>query len=108
MILVLTVCLVCLPSLVLCTQDDLSETYQTSLATSLADFTQAIYVHLATTSSEDNFVFSPPVLHSSLCVLYLAAKQHSPTQTELGAAMGKVTSGDLVKSAYRNLIRSYR
>ena len=86
---------------------ELQATYRDSLASAVADFTQSIYVHLARTSDKENFVFSPLSLHSALCLLYLATKNNSTTQNELGAAMGKISSQELVKSAYKSLIRSY-
>jgi len=94
-------------SLVSCQQEDVRATYQDSLATTVADFTQSIYVHLATTSDKENFVFSPLSLHSALSLLYLATKPNSTTQNELGGAMGKINSPELVNEAYKSVLRSY-
>ena len=96
-----------LATLASCQQEDVRATYQDGLASSLADFTQSFYVHLATTSETENFVFSPLSLHSALSILYLATKQDSRTQNELGVAMGKITSQKLVNTAYKSVIRSY-
>eukprot|EP00092_Neocalanus_flemingeri_P022197 GFUD01024076.1.p1 GENE.GFUD01024076.1~~GFUD01024076.1.p1 ORF type:complete len:422 (+),score=72.95 GFUD01024076.1:3-1268(+) len=90
-----------------CKDEQINAFYRESLESSLAEFTQSIYVDLATNSNTENFVFSPLSLHSALCLLYLAAKQNSTTQNELGAAMGKINSQDLIKSAYKNIINSY-
>merc|ERR1712106_947152 len=95
-------------SLVSCQQEDVRATYQDSLATTVADFTQSIYVHLATTSDKENFVFSPLSLHSALSLLYLATKPNSTTKDQLGAAMGILNNPDLVKPAYKRQIHSYR
>ena len=77
--------------LISCANCELQATYRDSLASAVADFTQSIYVHLARTSDKENFVFSPLSLHSALCLLYLATKDNSTTQNELGAAMGKIS-----------------
>ena len=74
----------------------------------MAQFTQSIYVHLAKTSDQENFVFSPLSLHSALSLLYLATTDNSPTQDQLGAAMGIINSHDLVKTAYQKQVQQYR
>ena len=79
-----------------------------SFISTLAEFTQSIYVHLSTTSKSENFIFSPLSLHSALSLLYLAAKQDSDTQKELAAAMGKITSSPVVTSAYTEILQSYK
>eukprot|EP00092_Neocalanus_flemingeri_P041693 GFUD01045412.1.p1 GENE.GFUD01045412.1~~GFUD01045412.1.p1 ORF type:complete len:414 (-),score=134.99 GFUD01045412.1:136-1377(-) len=84
------------------------EVYHSSLSTAVAQFTQSIYQHLADTSQEENFVFSPLSLHSALTLLYLATRDNSTTRDQLGAAMGIINSQDLVKTAYQKLIQEYR
>jgi serine protease inhibitor len=91
-----------------CEEDNLQTTYQESLSTAVAHFTQSIYVHLAKTSDEENFVFSPLSLHSALSLLYLATKDNSTTQDQLGAAMGIINSHNLLKTAYQEMIQKYR
>merc|ERR1712142_128199 len=105
----LTLCvLACVSSPSICDEDILDTEFQQSLAAAVADFTQSIYAHLASSSKQDNFVFSPLSLHSALSLLYLATKDNSTTQEQLGAAMGIVNSQELLKTAYNGIINSYR
>eukprot|EP00090_Calanus_glacialis_P037677 TRINITY_DN6512_c0_g1_i2.p1 TRINITY_DN6512_c0_g1~~TRINITY_DN6512_c0_g1_i2.p1 ORF type:complete len:418 (+),score=114.87 TRINITY_DN6512_c0_g1_i2:30-1283(+) len=108
MLLVVAGFLLYIVSLASCQDDQLQATYQDSLAAAVAQFTQSIYVHLAKTSDQENFVFSPLSLHSALSLLYLATTDNSPTQDQLGAAMGIINSHDLVKTAYQKQIQQYR
>merc|ERR1719153_653483 len=75
--------------------------YHQSLESAMGDFTQSIYVHLATSSAQENFVFSPLSLHSALTLLFLGTKNNSTTQEELGVALGIVNSRDILKSSYK-------
>jgi len=105
----LTLCvLACVSSPSICEEDILDTEFQQSLAAAVADFTQSIYAHLASSFKQDNFVFSPLSLHSALSLLYLATKDNSTTQEQLGAAMGIVNSQELLKTAYNGIINSYR
>merc|ERR1712106_1010519 len=100
--------LVCVVSLAESSAAQAQDTYQDSLSTALAQFTQSIYVHLATTSQQENFVFSPLSLHSALSLLYLATKENSSTQEQLGNAMGIINSEDLIKTAYQKQVQQYQ
>jgi len=107
--LLLALCvLACASSLCLCEDNNLHTEYKEGLAAAVAEFTQSIYSHLATSSNQDNFVFSPLSLHSALSLLYLATKDNSTTQEQLGAAMGIINNQELVKTAYNRIIHSYR
>eukprot|EP00092_Neocalanus_flemingeri_P004701 GFUD01005066.1.p1 GENE.GFUD01005066.1~~GFUD01005066.1.p1 ORF type:complete len:432 (-),score=124.22 GFUD01005066.1:79-1374(-) len=87
---------------------NLDNFYHQSLEAAVADFSQSMYVHLARTSGEDNFVFSPLSLHSALTLLYLGTKDQSRTQEELGAAMGIVNNPELLKKSYKKVIDTYK
>merc|ERR1712179_339959 len=107
--LLLALCVVaCASSLCLCEDNNLHTEYKEGLTAAVAEFTQSIYSHLATSSNQDNFVFSPLSLHSALSLLYLATKDNSTTQEQLGAAMGIINNQELVKTAYNRIIHSYR
>ena len=55
-----------------------SEIYnKQALEAAIGDFSQSIYIHLAKTSSKENFVFSPLSLHSALSLLYLGTTDDS-------------------------------
>ena len=54
--------------------------YHNTLQSAIADFSQSLYVQLAETSGDENFVFSPLSLHSALSLLYLGTKDNSSTQ----------------------------
>ena len=79
---------------------------QTALEAAIGDFSQSMYVHLAQTSGEENFVFSPLSLHSALTLLYLGTKDNSVTQQQLGAAMGIVNNPQLLKMSYQKVIET--
>eukprot|EP00091_Calanus_sinicus_P022937 TRINITY_DN7536_c1_g1_i1.p1 TRINITY_DN7536_c1_g1~~TRINITY_DN7536_c1_g1_i1.p1 ORF type:complete len:149 (-),score=31.33 TRINITY_DN7536_c1_g1_i1:44-490(-) len=108
MLLLVSGFLLCICSLASCQDDQLQTTYQDSLAAAVAQFTQSIYVHLAKTSEQENFVLFPLSLHSALSLLYLATTDDSPTQDQLGAAMGIINSQDLVKTAYQKQVQQYQ
>merc|ERR1711872_939909 len=91
--------LACVSSTCVCEEENLHTEYKQSLSLGVAEFTQSIYSHLATSSSNDNFVFS---------LLYLATKDNSTTQEQLGAAMGIVNSQELLKTSYNRIINFYR
>ena len=95
------VLLVIIISLSTCDADNLQTTYQESLSSAVAHFTQSIYIHLAKTSNQDNFVFSPLSIHSALSLLYLATKDNSTTREQLGAAMGIINSHDILKQIHQ-------
>merc|ERR1712142_344497 len=100
--------LACVSSTCVCEEENLHTEYKQSLAAAVADFTQSIYSHLATSSNQDNFVFSPLSLHSALSLLYLATKDNSTSQEQLGTAMGIVNSQEILKTAYNRIINFYR
>merc|ERR1719450_825748 len=100
--------LACVSSTCVCEEENLYTEYKQSLSLGVADFTQSIYSHLATSSNQDNFVFSPLSLHSALSLLYLATKDNSTTQEQLGTAMGIVNSQEILKTAYNRIINFYR
>ena len=79
-----------------------------ALEAAIGDFSQSLYIHLAKTSSKDNFVFSPLSLHSALSLLYLGTKDDSETQKQLGSAMGIVNSHHLLKMTYQRVIETYQ
>eukprot|EP00090_Calanus_glacialis_P012407 TRINITY_DN2095_c0_g1_i1.p1 TRINITY_DN2095_c0_g1~~TRINITY_DN2095_c0_g1_i1.p1 ORF type:complete len:431 (-),score=112.20 TRINITY_DN2095_c0_g1_i1:45-1337(-) len=87
---------------------DLETHYQRALESAIGDFSQSMYVHLAQTSGEENFVFSPLSLHSALTLLYLGTKDNSVTQQQLGAAMGIVNNPQLLKISYQKVIETYK
>ena len=84
-------------SLASCQDDQLQTTYQDSLATAVAQFTQSVYVHLAKTSDQENFVFSPLSLHSALSMVYFGSELDSATYEELQLALGGFTSQRALK-----------
>jgi len=100
--------LACVSSPCVCEENILHTEYKESLGEAIAGFAQSIYSHLATSSNQDNFVFSPLSLHSALSLLYLATRDNSSTQEQLRVAMGMVNSQQLVKTAYNMVIDSYR
>jgi len=100
--------LACVSLQCICEENNLHTEYMESLGAAVADFAQSIYSYLATSSNQDNFVFSPLSLHSALSLLFLATKDNSSTQEQLGAAMGMVNSQQLVKTAYNMIIDSYK
>ena len=100
--------LACVSPFCVCEENNLHTEYKESLSAAVADFAQSIYSHLATSYNQDNFVFSPLSLHSALSLLYLATKDNSTTQEQLGVAMGMVNNHELVKTAYNIVIATYR
>jgi len=100
--------LACVSPFCVCEENNLHTEYKESLSAAVADFAQSIYSHLATSYNQDNFVFSPLSLHSALSLLYLATKDNSTTQEQLGVAMGIINNQELVKTAYSRIIHSYR
>jgi len=100
--------LACVSPHCVCEENNLHTEYRESLSAAVADFAQSIYSHLATSYNQDNFVFSPLSLHSALSLLYLATRDNSTTQEQLGVAMGMVNNHELVKTAYNIVIASYR
>merc|ERR1712151_555474 len=86
----------------------LEKQYHESLQSEIGDFSQSLYVQLAETSGEENFVFSPLSLHSALSLLYLGTKDNSYTQQQLGAAMGSINNPQLLKQSYQQVVQSYK
>merc|ERR1712215_38762 len=86
----------------------LDHQYHNTLQSALADFSQSLYVQLAETSGDENFVFSPLSLHSALSLLYLGTKDNSSTQQQLGAAMGIINNPQLLRQSYQQVVQSYR
>merc|ERR1712002_391609 len=86
----------------------LDNNYHNTLQSAVADFSQSLYVQLAETSEDENFVFSPLSLHSALSLLYLGTKDNSSTQQQLGAAMGIINNPQLLRQSYQQVVQSYR
>ena len=79
-----------------------------SLDDGMADFTQAMYLHLSQQPDVSNFVFSPLSIHSSLSMLYLGTTHGSNTSDELAIALGIINNRNFVKIAYNDLVKTYR
>jgi len=86
----------------------LEKEYHQALEAALADFSQSLYVKLAQSSADGNFVFSPLSLHSALSLLYLGTRDNSTTQQQLGAAMGIVNNPQILKQSYQQVVESYK
>merc|ERR1712013_722848 len=86
----------------------LDNNYHNTLQSALADFSQSLYVQLAETSEDENFVFSPLSLHSALSLLYLGTRDNSSSQEQLGAAMGIINNPQLLRQSYQRVVQSYR
>merc|ERR1712013_599138 len=76
--------------------------YHNTLQSAIADFSQSLYVQLAETSGDENFVFSP------LTLLYLGTRDNSSSQQQLGAAMGIINNPQLLRQSYQQVVQSYR
>merc|ERR1712013_929975 len=70
----------------------LDNNYHNTLQSALADFSQSLYVQLAETSEDENFVFSPLSLHSALSLLYLGTRDNSSS----------------LRQSYQQVVQSYR
>jgi len=85
--------------------------YINSLEDAIEDFTQSIYVDLATKSGDENFVFSPLSLHSAMSLLFLGSTHDkqgfSETADELRVALGRVNSKPVLTQAYKLLVSHY-
>merc|ERR1711942_406671 len=68
----------------------LDNNYHNTLQSAIADFSQSLYVQLAETSEDENFVFSPLSLHSALSLLYLGTRDNSSSQQQLGQSYQQV------------------
>merc|ERR1711942_191844 len=86
----------------------LDNNYHNTLQSAIADFSQSLYVQLAETSEDENFVFSPLSLHSALSLLYLGTRDNSSSQQQLGAAMGIINNPQLLRQSYQQVVQSYR
>merc|ERR1712038_1571776 len=86
----------------------LLEIAKKSLDDGMADFTQAMYLHLSQQPDVSNFVFSPLSIHSSLSMLYLGTTHGSNTSDELAIALGIINNRNFVKIAYNDLVKTYR
>merc|ERR1712223_851811 len=83
----------------------LLEIAKKSLDDGMADFTQAMYLHLSQQPDVSNFVFSPLSIHSSLSMLYLGTTHGSNTSDELAIALGIINNRNFVKIAYNDLVK---
>merc|ERR1712013_304510 len=72
----------------------LDNNYHNTLQSAVADFSQSLYVQLAETSEDENFVFSPLSLHSALSLLFLGTRDNSSSQ--------------LLRQSYQQVVQSYR
>ena len=74
----------------------------------LEDFTQSIYLHMASKQDGANFVFSPLSIHSALSMLYLGTKHFSESSEELAKALGVINNRALLRTGYKNVVDTYR
>ena len=65
----------------------------------IQDFTQEVYLQLASSQQNENFVFSPLSLHSALAMVYLGARPDSTTYKELQSGLGALNNPDQLKVA---------
>lgn len=70
----------------------------------IQDFTQEVYLQLASSQQNENFVFSPLSLHSALAMVYLGARPDSTTYKELQSGLGALNNPDQLKVAQVNLM----
>ena len=76
-----------------------------NLKRAIEDFTQNVYIQLATNLRNENFVFSPLSLHSALSMVYLGSKTDSKTFIELRNSLGILTAPNVLKESYKKYIK---
>jgi len=76
-----------------------------SLLNAIQDFTQEVYLQLASSQQNENFVFSPLSLHSALAMVYLGARPDSTTYKELQSGLGALNNPDQLKDSYKDYIK---
>merc|ERR1711884_494510 len=84
---------------------DRKDVHKRGLLNAMQDFTQEVYLQLASSQQNENFVFSPLSLHSALSMVYLGAEQDSKTYDELQSALGGLTNPNLLKESYKDYIK---
>ena len=73
------------------------EVHKEQLLYAIKDFTQEVYLQLASSQQNENFVFSPLSLHSILSSLYFGAEVNTKTYAELQSALGGLTNPNHLK-----------
>jgi len=86
-------------------RSDKEQINKDNLKRAIEDFTQNVYIHLATTLKNENFVFSPLSLHSALSMVYLGSKQDSNTFKELRRSLGILTSPNALRDSFKTYIK---
>jgi len=76
-----------------------------NLKRAIEDFTQNVYIQLATNLRNENFVFSPLSLHSALSMVYLGSKVDSNTYQELRKSLGILSSPTSLKESFKSFIK---
>ena len=76
-----------------------------NLKRAIEDFTQNVYIQLATNLRNENFVFSPLSLHSALSMVYLGSKVDSNTYEELRKSLGILSSPTSLKESFKSFIK---
>merc|ERR1712012_1185242 len=76
-----------------------------NLKRAIEDFTQNVYIQLATNLRNENFVFSPLSLHGALSMVYLGSKVDSNTYEELRKSLGILSSPTSLKESFKSFIK---
>ena len=74
--------------------------HKRGLLNAIQDFTQEVYLQLASSQQNENFVFSPLSLHSALSMVYIGARPDSKTYNELQFGLGGLANPDHLKVTY--------
>ena len=77
------------------------------LTSTIAKFTQSIYLHMAEKNQNGNFVFSPLSMHSALTMLYLGTTINSTSRQELSKAMGGFVAEHGLSCSYKSVVDDY-
>jgi len=77
------------------------------LTSTIAKFTQSIYLHMAEKNQNGNFVFSPLSMHSALTMLYLGTTTNSTSRQELSKAMGGFVAEHGLSCSYKSVVDDY-
>ena len=77
------------------------------LTSTIAKFTQSIYLHMAEKNQNGNFVFSPLSMHSALTMLYLGTTNNSTSRQELSKAMGGFVAEHGLSCSYKSVVDDY-
>ena len=71
----------------------------------IEDFTQNVYIHLATIHRNENILFSPFSLHAAFSMVFLGTKQDSNTFRELRRSLGILTSPNALRDSFKTYIK---